>query len=90
MKKQTFIAKMVDDRGDCMDFYRFSCKKVSTVEKNIREAMSEDNTGLMGLFRRDWIRNGVVACLIFETPDGATCGGNLVREFPMDLVKGAA
>lgn len=70
--KQTFIAYMLDDNGNVIDFYRFSYKRASAVERRIRQAMSEGNTGLMSLYRNDWMKNGVTTCAIYATPDGVS------------------
>ena len=73
MDKLTFVAYMVDENGATKDFYKYTCKKVSAVENDIRKAMAVGNTGLMSLFRSRWIANGVVACEIYKiyrTPDG--------------------
>jgi len=85
-KQQTYIAALVDETGRMRDFYRFSCKKASTVEKRIRQAMSAENTGLNSIYRWSWMQEGVVACEISATPDGYHKEGKPVIRFAMDWV----
>lgn len=85
-KQQTYIASLVDETGRMRDFYRFYCKKASTVEKNIRRAMSAKNTGLNGIYRWSWMQEGVVACEIHATPDGYRKEKDPVIRFAMDWV----
>lgn len=87
MKKQTFVALLVDKDGNMKDFYRFSCKKAETVEKQVRSAASAENVGMRGLLRTLWMRDGVVACEIRATPDGYHEEKEPVIRFAMDWVK---
>lgn len=84
MKKQTFLATLVDKTGETKDFYRFSCQRAETVEKKIREAASTGSTGLSSLYRTLWMQAGVVACEIWATPDGYHKEKEPVIRFPMD------
>lgn len=84
MGKQTYVACMVDGDGNVCDFYRYDCKKHSTVENSIRKAMSDENMGLMSIFRKDWILKDVVACEVFRSPDGIHKEQKPVRRFSMD------
>ena len=42
MKKQTYIAYFKDENGDMITFERFTCKRVKTVVKSIRELLNND------------------------------------------------
>ena len=84
MRKQTFIATLVDKGGEMKDFYRFSCRRAETVEKKVREAASLGNTGLSSLYRTFWMRDGVVACEIWATPDGYHKEKDPAIRFAMD------
>jgi len=84
MGEQTFVAYMVTGNKHVSDFYRFDCKRVSTVEKNIRNGMSNGNTGLMSLFRKHWAEDDVVACEIYSTPGGDPGKGKLEKRIIMD------
>ena len=70
MKQERYLAQMIDKDGHLKDFYRFSCKSVRTVRKNIEKMANAENMGLMSLYRSDWIRENVDKCCIFEVRDG--------------------
>ena len=62
IKKQTFIAFFVDASGRELDFERFCCKKVATVQGYIKQLWD------MPLYRA--CTKGAEAVKIYATPDG--------------------
>ena len=60
--KQTYIAFFEDRAGKRIDFERFSCKKVETVKKYIRELWNNS------LYRV--CTKGAEIVKIYATPDG--------------------
>lgn len=63
IKRQTFLSKIEDDEGNMIDFERWSCKRLSTVEANLRKLYK------MSLFQRLYKGKGLHV-VIYATPDG--------------------
>ncbi len=62
MKEQTFIAKIYDAAGTCIDFERFTCKRAETVKKH-----------MLRLFDNELYRictRGAEKVVIYATPAG--------------------
>ena len=82
--QERYLAQMIDKDGRLRDFYRFSCKKLDTVKKNIEKMASADNMGMMSLFRKDWLMMGVKKCVVFECKNGSY-SEKPVMEFEIDF-----
>lgn len=70
MMQERYLAQLVDGKGSVKDFFRFSCKNVETVRKNILSMAGADNTGLASLIRKNWAKMGIKKCLVFERSSG--------------------
>lgn len=70
MKQERYLAQMIDKNGHLKDFYRFSCKRASTVRENIEKMASAENSGMMSLYRSNWMKMGIDKCRVFEVNNG--------------------
>lgn len=62
MKKQTYIAYLKDEKNNLVTFERFTCKRVKTAVKCIRELLAND------LYRT--CVKGTKTVEFYATPDG--------------------
>lgn len=76
MKTQTFILIMRNKDGAEVDFYRFSCKRLSTVLNNIATTIKKDPD----FWYKTWWRESIENVYIHETDYNAT-PDNMVRSY---------
>lgn len=78
IKQQTFLSKIEDDKGNMIDFERWSCKQLSTVTANLRKLYK------MSLFQRLYKGKGLHV-VIYATPDGYN-DRIFQKSFPFDEI----
>lgn len=78
-KKQTYISYLYDQKGKRIDFERWSCKRISTVKKNMLKLW--DNS-----LYRAFTRNAVTV-KVYATPDGYNAT-NCVDSFELPKRRG--
>ena len=64
MQKQIFLAIFTDETGKQLDFERFCCRRVSTVERKIKQLMSFSIYQAIGatkvnIYRTEYSREGL-------------------------------